>query len=72
MGFLFQSAFRAKIRQLEATDFSEQDRPVTEDHELHAAGQRCVYCGNLIAASEPARLVGDGDWVHDSCHKPRH
>jgi hypothetical protein len=45
--------------------------PATEDHALHAAGQRCSYCGKVITAEEPARLAGDDTWVHDSCHKPR-
>jgi hypothetical protein len=52
-------------------DFSETERPTGEDHELHAAGKICAYCGQLIAASEPARRTGENDWVHGGCHKPR-
>jgi hypothetical protein len=37
---------------------------------MHVAGKVCAFCGEGIPASEPARLVGERDWVHDNCHRP--
>jgi len=33
----------------------------------HATGEQCPRCGHPIEASQVARRVGDGDWVHDMC-----
>jgi hypothetical protein len=70
---LAQAWIDAKSRDLAEQDFGERDgdRPKGEDHELHAAGQVCAYCGRVISASQPARLVGENDWAHKDCHKPR-
>lgn len=36
-------------------------------HYAHATGRDCPRCGKVIEASQPARRVGDADWVHDMC-----
>lgn len=36
-------------------------------HYAHATGRECPRCGTVIEASQPARRVGDADWVHDMC-----
>lgn len=41
--------------------------PVLEDHEAHAPGQTCERCGAVITASQDARLLPDGHWVHEVC-----
>jgi hypothetical protein len=61
----------AESRALAKADFNERDGPTGQDHELHVAGKICAYCGKVISALQPARLAGDGDWVHDVCRKPR-
>jgi hypothetical protein len=66
-----QTYLDGQSRELANADFSEPDRPTAADHELHVAGKVCAYCGEVISASQPARLAGESDWVHDSCHKPR-
>jgi hypothetical protein len=39
-----------------------------EANEAHApAGQICERCGQVITASEDARMRGDGGWVHEVC-----
>jgi hypothetical protein len=70
-GFWRQAWLNAKSRALAKEDFSERDRPTGEDHELHVVGKVCAYCGTVISAAEPARLVGENDWVHKDCHRPR-
>ena len=37
------------------------------EHYAHAPGQECPRCGRVIEAGQTARLIGDGDWVHDMC-----
>lgn len=59
-----------ETRGLAKADFNERDKSTGEDHELHMAGKVCAYCGKVISASQPARLVGENDWVHDDCHSP--
>jgi hypothetical protein len=69
--FWRQAWLNAKSRELAKEDFSERDRPTEEDHELHVVDKLCAYCGKVISASQPARLVGENDWVHEDCHRPR-
>ena len=66
------AAKEAESLELAEADFSKRDTAPGEDHDLHVEGKVCAYCGKEISASQPARLVGDGLWAHDDCHKPRH
>lgn len=38
-----------------------------EDNELHAPGQRCARCGQVIKSGEDVRLRADGKWQHEIC-----
>jgi len=38
-----------------------------EDNELHAPGQVCNRCGSGIIATQEARRLLDGHWVHEVC-----
>lgn len=73
MGFGGERRLDAISRDLAEEDFGdgEDEKPPSEDHEMHVAGKVCTYCGKVISASQPARLVGEGDWVHEDCHRPR-
>jgi hypothetical protein len=70
-GFWRQAWLNAKSRALAKEDFSQYDEPTAEDHELHVVGKVCAYCGKVISAAQPARRVGDDDWAHEDCHRPR-
>jgi hypothetical protein len=67
-----QLIMNLESQELANADVSERDRPTGEDHELHVEGKICAYCGKVIQASQPARLAGEHDWVHEGCHKPLH
>ena len=45
----------------------QRDYPGLEDNELHAQGQVCKRCGTAITATEEARRLLDGRWVHEVC-----
>jgi hypothetical protein len=60
-------AIRRVSADLESGDFAEHDRPTGEDHAMHATGQTCARCGQVIEATQAARLRGADDWVHDMC-----
>jgi hypothetical protein len=36
-------------------------------NELHVRGQVCKRCGRDIAATQDARMLPDGHWVHEVC-----
>ena len=55
---LRQVRLDAESCELAEEDFSERDRLTGEDHELHAAGKVCAYCGKVISGSQTARLAG--------------
>ncbi len=38
-----------------------------ESHEAHAPGEVCERCGAVITASQDARRLPDGHWVHEAC-----
>jgi len=38
-----------------------------EDNEAHAPGKVCERCGAAITASQDARRLPDGHWVHEVC-----
>lgn len=50
---------------------AENETPTAEDNAAHAPGKTCAYCGKDITASQDARLLTSGDWVHDGCHRLR-
>lgn len=54
---------------LEGGEFAEQNRLTGEDQAAHATGKSCPRCGQVIEASQTARLVGGGagEWAHDMC-----
>jgi len=37
------------------------------DNEAHAPGETCERCGAVITASQDARRLPDGRWVHEAC-----
>ena len=51
----------------EYTAEHHETEPAAEDHEAHAPGMTCERCGAVIAASQDARLLTDGHWVHKVC-----
>jgi hypothetical protein len=42
-----------------------------EDNELHAAGQVCERCEQVITASQDVRRLVDGHFVHEVCPRSR-
>ncbi len=38
-----------------------------ESNEAHAPGKVCERCGAVITATEDARLLPDGHWIHEVC-----
>jgi hypothetical protein len=38
-----------------------------ESNEAHAAGKVCERCGTEITASQDARRLVDGNWIHEVC-----
>ena len=38
-----------------------------EDNEAHAPGAVCERCDAIITASQDARRLPDGNWVHEAC-----
>jgi hypothetical protein len=55
---------RARPKSHLIGDASKED---VAAHYAHAAGRDCPRCGSAIEADQPARRVGDADWVHDIC-----
>lgn len=38
-----------------------------DSNELHAAGQTCARCGQVIEPSQDVRRLVNGQWVHEVC-----
>ncbi len=59
------------LGEREIEEHDREDREVEyldpEDNEAHAPGQVCERCGAVITASQDARLLPDGHWVHEVC-----
>ena len=55
-------------RRLEDTELVGLD---PEDNELHAAGQVCERCEQVITASQDVRRLLDGHFVHEVCPRSR-
>ena len=59
------------LGEREIQEREQEDRELEyldpEDHEAHALGQVCERCGRVITASQDARLLPDGHWVHEVC-----
>jgi hypothetical protein len=54
--------FLERERQDEEVEFVD-----AESNELHAAGQVCERCGQVITAVQDVRRRPDGQWVHEDC-----
>jgi hypothetical protein len=59
------------LAEREARERAEADEEVEyldpESNEAHAPGQVCERCGAMITASQDARRLLDGHWVHEVC-----
>src|SRR3974390_2276656 len=55
-------------RRLEDAELVSLD---PEDNELHAAGQVCERCEQVITASQDVRRLVDGHFVHEVCPRSR-
>jgi formylmethanofuran dehydrogenase subunit E len=53
--------------QEHAREELEVDDLDPESNEAHAAGQVCERCGEVITATQDARLLPDGHWQHEVC-----
>jgi len=56
--------FELKAEEEEAWEVEHID---PEDNELHVPGQVCERCESVINATQDARLLPDGHWVHEAC-----
>ncbi len=56
-------------REVEEREEEDQEAVYLEpeDNEAHAPGEVCERCGQIITASDDARLRPDGHWVHEEC-----
>ncbi len=56
-------------REVQDEQRQERERLVVqpEDNELHAPGQVCERCGEVITASQDVRRLPDGHFVHEVC-----
>jgi hypothetical protein len=58
----------------EVSDHEREERELLrldpEDNELHAAGQVCERCGQVITAAQDVRRLADGHFVHEVCPGP--
>jgi hypothetical protein len=50
-----------------APDFVRHDRGPGDEHWMHAFGEQCARCGELIEEDDPVRRRGNGGWVHQRC-----
>jgi hypothetical protein len=62
-----ESQMRALANELAQADFTPLPEDGHEDHELHAAGQTCPRCHQVITATDDVRRTATGEWVHESC-----
>jgi hypothetical protein len=65
---------RDHVAEREIEEHDREDREATlldpESNEAHATGQICARCGEVITASQDARLRPDGRWMHEVCPHP--
>jgi hypothetical protein len=52
---------------LEHAQFIKQSWLRAEDHAVHAGGETCGRCDQLMRADQNARRRIRGDWVHENC-----
>ena len=50
-----------------APDFARHDRGPDDDNWMHAFGEQCAKCGELIEEEDLVRRRGNGGWVHQRC-----
>lgn len=67
------------LRPQEERELEEQHRAEREstyldpeDNEAHAPGKVCERCGAVITASQDARRLPDGNWIHEVCPSVKH
>jgi hypothetical protein len=62
---------REPLAEREIEEHEREDRELEylepESNEARAPGQICARCGRVITASEDARLLPDGRWMHEVC-----
>jgi len=56
--------FDLKAEEEEAWEVEHLD---PEDNELHVPGHVCQRCGSQISATQDARMLLDGHWIHEVC-----
>jgi len=52
--------------EVETIELMPNQRPVG-DHYAHAPGRICKKCDRRIEVLQPARRLGETNWVHDVC-----
>jgi hypothetical protein len=59
----------AAEREIQERDREEQEVEYLdpEDNEAHAPGQVCARCKTVITASQDARRLPGGQWIHEVC-----
>jgi hypothetical protein len=60
-------SFRDILDPERVEEAEDQLNPSGEDNEAHAGGKICKRCGQVIQATQAARLTGVNDWVHETC-----
>lgn len=55
--------------ELSTRDISSADerQPVLADNTAVAPGKMCGQCGRTVAAGQDARLLPDGNCIHEAC-----
>ena len=59
------------VAEREVQEHAAEEREIEylepEDNEAHAPGKVCERCGAVITASQDARRLPDGQWIHEVC-----
>lgn len=45
----------------------DRDALARDDNAASAPGKVCELCGREITARQEARLLPDGEWIHEAC-----
>jgi hypothetical protein len=66
--FPLQSRMQAVSRELADADYTPlPDEEHAADNELHAAGQECARCHQIIEEGADVRRNAKHEWVHETC-----
>jgi len=57
-------------RHKEKAREQNRERLTRDDNAATAPGKVCELCGSVITASQEARLLPDGWWIHEACPIP--